>query len=151
MVPRDPGTRRVPFEDPSAAALRAFRGHLELEEIDAARGVFDKTRGRIVGWRPPPTEWLELIGGLIRAAAWDDAVRILQAYVDEIEDPAPRVRLKLAQLLLQRQSRPARALKILAGVPVESLPPPLRRIHAELTRKAGQALEEGPLELGDEV
>ncbi len=151
MAARKPESGRVPFEDPSAAALRALRGHLELDEIEAARGVYDQSRKRIKGWKPPPGEWLELIGALIRAEFWDDAIRILESYLDEVEEPSARARLKLAQLLLQRQSRPARSLRVLAEIPEGALPSSLEPIRAQLTRDAEQLLAEGPLELGDEV
>jgi hypothetical protein len=38
MRTRKPEAGRVPYEDASSAALRSLRGHLELEEIEAALG-----------------------------------------------------------------------------------------------------------------
>jgi hypothetical protein len=151
MPRKDPGKGAIPFEDPSAAALRALRGHLELDEIEAARGVYDQSRKRLKGWKPPPGEWLELIGGLIKSEFWDDAIRILEAYLAEVESPSERARLKLAQLLLQRRSRPARALKVLGEIPPGALPDALEPILSRLVRDAERLLAEGPLELGDEV
>jgi len=151
MAVRKPDSGRISFEDPSASALRALRGHLELDEIEAARGVYDQSRKRLKGWRPPPGEWLALIGELIRAEFWDDAIRILESYLAEVEAPPARARLKLAQLLLQKQSRPARSLRVLAGIPAGALPASLEPIRAQLTRDAEQQLAEGPLELSDEI
>ena len=64
MRTRKPEAGRVPYEDASAAAATpVLRGHLELEEIEAALGVYRQARQAIAGWRPPPPEWLELITG----------------------------------------------------------------------------------------
>ncbi|MFO0892384.1 MAG: hypothetical protein U0790_24995 [Isosphaeraceae bacterium] len=151
MASRNPGPASIPFEDPSAAALRALRGHLELEEVEAARGVYDQSRRKIAGWQPPPADWLVLISSLIRYEFWDDAIRVLEAYLAEVESPSPRARLKLAQLLIQKQARPARALRVLGEIPRGSLPSNLEPIREQLTRQAERMQDEGPLELGDEV
>jgi hypothetical protein len=142
---------RVPYEDASAAAIRSLRGHLELEEIEAALGVYRKARQTIPGWRPHPPEWLELIQGLIKNQLWDDAILLMQCYVEEVEAPSDRVRLKLGQLLVQQQERPARALKVLAQIPESSLPQPLEALRRKLTEQAERLLADGVVELGDEV
>ncbi len=146
-----PPAGKVPFEDPSAAAIRKLRGHLELQEIEAALGVYRQTREAIAGWRPPPPEWVELIQGLIKAQSWDEAVALMQIYVKDVEAPSARIRLKLGQLLVQKQQRPARALKVLEQIAEDSLPQPLEALRQQLIREAGQLLEDGVLELGDEL
>jgi hypothetical protein len=153
MKTRNPGAAggAVPFEDAFSAAIRSLRGHLELEEIEAALGVYRQARQAIAGWRPPPPEWLELIKGLIEHQHWDDAIVLMQSYAEEVEAPSPRVRLKLAQLLVQKQDRPARALKVLDQIPADSLPEPLDALRRQLARDAEQRLADGVLELGDEV
>ena len=151
MSTRKPEPARVPYEDASAAALRSLRGHLELEEIEAALGVYRHARQAIADWRPPPPEWLELIQGLIKTQSWDDAVVLLHSYIEEVEAPSARVRLKLGQLLVQKQQRPARALKTLSQIPDGSLPHPLEGLRRQLIHEAEQLLADGVLELGDEV
>jgi len=151
MKARKPAAERVPYEDASAAAIRNLRGHLELDEIEAALGVYRQARQAIAGWRPPPPEWLELIQGLIKGQWWDDAVALLLIYVEEVEDPAARVRLKLGQLLVQKQERPARALKVLEQISAGSLPQPLEALRRQLILQAEQMRADGVLELGDEV
>jgi hypothetical protein len=148
---RKPEVERVPFEDESSAAVRSLRGHLELEEIEAALGVYRQTRRTISGWRPPPREWLELIQELIKNQSWSDAVELMTSYVEEAEGPSARVRLKLGQVLVQKQERPGRALKVLAGIPDESLPGPLETLRRQLINQAELLLSEGVLELDDEV
>ncbi len=151
MSTRKPKPGKVPYEDASAAAVRTLRGHLELDEIEAALGVYRQSREAITGWRPPPPEWVELIQGLVKTQSWDNAVAVMQSYVEEVEAPSPRVRLKLGQLLVQKQQRPARALRILGEIPQGSLPEPLEGLRVELVRQADRLLADGVLELGDEV
>jgi hypothetical protein len=58
MRTRKPAAEGVPYEDARSAAIRSLRGHLELEETEAALGVYRQARQAIAGWRPPPPEWL---------------------------------------------------------------------------------------------
>ena len=140
---------KPPFEDVGSAAIRSLRGHLELDEDEAALGVYRQARQAISGWRPPPREWVELIQGLIKSQLWNDAVELMQSYVEEVEFPSDRVRLKLGQLLVQKQERPARALKVLAQIPEDSLPQTLEALRRQLIEQAEQLLADGVLELGD--
>jgi hypothetical protein len=151
MRPGKPDDGKVCFEDPSAAAIRALRMHLELDEIEAALGVYQHARRAIGGWSPPPLEWFELIKELIDHQNWIDAIDVMQSYLREVEAATPRVRLKLAQLVLQKRGRPARALRVLAEIPDGSLPPELESVRSQLARQARQLREEGPLELEDEI
>ncbi|MGC8642295.1 MAG: hypothetical protein ACP5XB_20730, partial [Isosphaeraceae bacterium] len=108
MKSEKPKAGKVPYESSADAAVRELRGHLEFDEIEAALGVYQKSRERIEGWRPPPREWVELIKGLLEQDAWESAIAVMQDYEKETEAPSSRVRLKLAQLLIQKQERPAR-------------------------------------------
>ena len=151
MKTRNSGAEGLPYEDAGSAAVRSLRGHLELEETEAALGVYRQSRHSIAGWRPPPPEWLELIKALIDGQWWDDAVALLQSYVEVVEEPSVRVRLKLGQLLVQKQERPTRALKVLEQIPEGALPQSLEALRRQLIQQAGQLLADGVLELGDEV
>jgi hypothetical protein len=151
MKPGKPAAGNFPCEDREGAALRSLRGHLELDETEAALGVYQKAREQIAGWKPPPPEWLDLIKALVKHQMWESAVAVMQSYVEEVEAPSPRVRLKLAQLLVQKQERPARALRVLEQLENGPLPENLEAIRRQLGARARQMLEEGVLELGDEV
>ena len=89
--------------------------------------------------------------GADQEPAVGDAVALLHSYVEEVEAPSARVRLKLGQLLVQKQERPARALKVLGQIPEGSLPQPLEALRRQLIRQAEQLRADGVLELGDEV
>jgi membrane associated rhomboid family serine protease len=146
-----PEERKISFEDPAAAAVRKLRGHLELGEIEAALAVYQRSRKKFPDWPLPEPDWLDLIKALIDQKAWDDAIAVMNGYVEAVEAPSPRIRLKLAQLLMQKQERPARALRMLASLPEGSLPDSLESIRRQLVQQAEQMREEGVLELDDET
>jgi hypothetical protein len=150
-IPKRSKGGKLSFEDPSAAAVREFRGHIELGEIEAALSVYRRSRERLAGWTLPGPDWLDLIKALVEQAAWDNAIAVMNEYVEEVEDPSPRIRLKLAQLLLQKQERPARALRVLSSLADSSLPAPLESIRRQLVQLAEKMREEGVLELDDET
>jgi hypothetical protein len=141
---------KLSFEDPSAAAIRRLRGHLELGEIEAALGVYEKSRKRFAPWPLPERDRIELIKALLDHQMWDDLITVMTSHVEEADDPSPRIRLKLAQLLMEKQGRPARALRVLAALP-ESLSESLQTIHRQLVQQAEQMREDGVLELEDET
>lgn len=138
-------------EERAAAMLRAFRGHLELRETEAALAVYQKARRAACAWGPPDREWRDLIEALIVDERWDDAVSVMRDYVREAPEPSPRVRLKLAQVLIQKQGRPQQALKVLGRIPEGALPEKLEAMRAQLARRAEAMSEEGPLEFEEDL
>lgn len=61
------------IEDNSAAALRSMRLHLEMGELEAALSVYKKSRGRMSGWQPQESDWLDLIQALMAQDFWGEA------------------------------------------------------------------------------
>jgi membrane associated rhomboid family serine protease len=138
-------------EDRSAAMLRRLRQHLELGETEAALAAYQKARRSPMGWQPPERDWRDLIEALLEMQSWDDSVGVMRDYLSELPEPLPRVRLKLAQILIHRQGRPQQALKVLGKIPEGSLPVNLETIRLQLTRRAEAMREEGPLELDEDI
>ena len=138
-------------EDHSSAALRALRHQLELGETEVALAVYRKARGSSMGWQPPEREWRDLIEALLQHQFWDDAVLVMRDYLRELPEPSPRVRLKLAQVLIQKHGRPQQALKVLDRIPEGSLPEKLEAMRSQLARHAEAMREEGPLELDEDI
>ena len=138
-------------EDRSAAMLRSLRQHLELKEPEAALAVYYKARRSNHVWQPPEQEWRDLIEALLGLPLWDDAVVVMRDYIHGLESPSPRVRLKLAQVLIQNQGRPMQALKVLGQIPEGSLPEKLEAIRRQLAARAEAMREEGPLELDEDL
>lgn len=140
-------------EDPSAAALRAMRLHIELGEVEAAVAVYKKSTRSLPDWQPRESDWIDLIEAILGQKEWNDAVVVMRDYVRKTAEPSPRVALKLAQILIQKLDRPMRGLKALEQVPEDSLPASLVMTRQQLTQQAEQMLEDedGTLELQDEM
>jgi len=139
------------IEDPSAAALRTMRLHLEQGETEAALAVFKRSSVKVAGWNPQEADWLELIQAVLDQNAWGDAASVMLDYVKRTSQPSPRVRLKLAQVLMQKLARPSQALTVLNQIPEGALPRKLEPMRRHLVEEAERRLEDGDLELQDEL
>lgn len=138
-------------DDQKRDALLMLRGHLDADEIEAALTVYKGTRRRFKGWRPPDSEWLGLIKALLDQKAWDDSLGVMRAYLDESQLPSPKIRLRLADVLIRRLDRPVAGRRVLDGIPDADLTAPLAEVRSRLVAIAEQKLEEGVLEIDDEI
>jgi membrane associated rhomboid family serine protease len=148
---KTPRVRSV--EDPSAAALRAMRLHIEYGEVEAALAVYRKSSRSLADWQPRETDWIDLIQAILEQNNWNEAVLVMRDYCRKTAEPSPRVALKLAQILIQKLERPLQGLKVLAQIPEGSLPDSLDMTRRQLARQAEQMHEDedGTLELQDEM
>jgi membrane associated rhomboid family serine protease len=140
-------------EDPSAAALRTVRLHIELGEVEAALEVYKKSSRSLPDWQPRETDWIDLIQAVLEQNDWNEAALVMRDYCRKTAEPSPRVALKLAQVLIQKLERPMQGLKVLARIPEASLPESLKLTHRQLAHQAEQMRddEDGTLELEDET
>jgi membrane associated rhomboid family serine protease len=138
-------------EEPRAAALRAMRLHLELGEVEAAVSVYRQSTRKFPDWDLRQPDWLELIQAVLDQQDWAGAAALMRDYVEKITDPSPRIRLKLAQVLIQKLARPLQGLKVLNQIPETALPKELVPAHRRLVAAAEHLREEGDLELQDEM
>ena len=139
------------MEDAAALALRRMRRHLELREVEAAVAVYQKSSRSLAGWQPEESDWVDLIQAVLDQNAWGDAALIMRDYVKRSPTPSPRIRLKLAQVLIQKLARPALGLTVLDQIPEGALPEALETTRRKLVRQAEQMREDGELELQDEM
>jgi hypothetical protein len=139
------------IDDPAAVATRAVRQHLELGEAEAALAVYQHHRRKLGDWRLPDRDWLELIQSALNRQAWNETVLVARDYLERSGSEAPRVRLKLGQVLIQHLDKPLQAIKVLTPIPPGSLPPKLEATRVKLLEKAEFLREEGVLELEDEL
>ena len=137
--------------DRAAAAQLRLRTHLDAGEAEAAESVYDKSVKTIPGWQPAGPDWLDLIKALNAARNWPASVKVMEDYLRRASNPSPRVRLKLAQILIHEQQRPAHALRVLGEIDASALPQSLDTLRQELTGKAEKMREEGVLELEGEA
>lgn len=149
--PAKPSGASAPEADPADLATRKLRRSLDEGEVMSARAAYDKAMRTVAGWQPSGPDWLELIKALLEAKEWRTAISVMEDYLRRAEEPSPRVRLELAQLLIREQQRPAHALRVLAEVPARSLPDSLEKTRRQLVLQAEQMREEGVLELEGEA
>jgi hypothetical protein len=93
---------------------------------------------------------LELIKALHKQELWAPSISVMKEYLERAPDAAPRVRLRLAQILMIHQEQPSRALEVLGGLPAGSLTPDLEKNRAQLVRHAKKMIAEGVLEVDEE-
>jgi membrane associated rhomboid family serine protease len=139
------------IEDSSASALRTLRLHLEYGEIEAALAVYKTSISKLADWQPQESDWRDLIQALLDQDYWGDAGHVMRDYVSKVPEPSPRVRLKLAQVLIQKLSRPMQGLGVLREIPAGALTAKLEPARQKLVKEAEHMLEEGELELKDEL
>lgn len=137
--------------DPSETAAQRLRRHLDLSEPLAAHAAYDRAMRTVPGWTPDERDWTRLIKLLLDAKETRTAVTVMEDYLRRVELPSPRVRLKLAQVLLRDFERPSHALRVLADLAGEKLPPDLEAYRAQLAAEAQHQCDEGVLELDGEA
>jgi len=148
---RRPAAESASPEDRSAAANRRLKAHLDAGNAPEAHAAYDKSARTVPGWMPPDAEWLALIQALLASNDWRGSVIVMEDYLRRRPNPSPKVRLRLAQILVKEQSRPAHALKVLDEIPPGALPENLAAAAAHLRRQAEQMREDGVLELEGEA
>jgi membrane associated rhomboid family serine protease len=141
------GTSSTSPEDRAASATRRFQAHLESGSTSEAYASYDKSVRAVPGWMPADPDWLALIQALLTAGDISAAVSVMEDYLRRSPKPSARVRLRLAQVLVKDQQRPAHALKILDAIPDGALPENLGATARQLRREAERMREEGVLEL----
>ena len=77
----------------------------------------------------------------------NEAVPLLEEYLNRFEKRADIVRLKLADILIKTQQRPQYGLRILDELPTEPLKLRYEKLRQALTRKAHAMIDDGVLEL----
>jgi membrane associated rhomboid family serine protease len=142
---------RAAGEDPEVLAVQTLRAHLDADETEAAMGFYRAFRRKRPSWRPPDPERVDLIKALAAAGRWEDSAGVMQAYLDESRLPSPKIRLKLAEVLIRRLERPIAGLRVLGQIPSSDLPANLAEGRRKLEAMARRLQDEGTLELDDPV
>ncbi|HVX59307.1 MAG TPA: rhomboid family intramembrane serine protease [Pirellulales bacterium] len=100
-------------------------------------------------WQLPEGDSRELTRKLLESEAWPEAVESMVDHLRRFPD-AVRVRLKLAQVLVRNERRPAQALRVLDKLPADSLPESLQPVRVKLIDEATRLREQAPVELACE-
>src|SRR5204862_457404 len=76
-----------------------------------------------------------------------EAVPLLENYLQRFSSRAVQARLKLAKILIEQQQRPTYASRILAELPRQGLAEKEEKLRTSLTAKAQKMIDDGVLEL----
>lgn len=117
-----------------------------------ARGAYalNKKMSQTVGeWGLSEPDSRQLTAKMLEAEAWPESVELMVSHLARFPD-AVRVRLKLAQVLVRNERRPAQALRVLAKLPPGSLPAALEAVRKKLLDEATRLREQAPVELACE-
>ncbi|MEX2140010.1 MAG: rhomboid family intramembrane serine protease [Pirellulales bacterium] len=134
-----------------STALALFNGHLVEGRAAEAAALHQRMSQQLGGdWTLTQEQLLILIKALHQQELWSLSVGPMTEYLRASGEPAPRMHLKLAQILLVHENRPGRALRALQKIPPDSLPANLDQVRRRLESRAAKQLEEGELELTEE-
>lgn len=140
-------TMELKREAQRQAALEQFLTLLKSGNAVAANTFYLKASETYGTLELSAAQFMHLGKGLLDAKQYDDCIAAWLEYL-KLESSAPiKLRLKLAQLLVDHTARPATALEVLAGIPADPLPDNLEPIRVQLTTKANDQLEDAELEL----
>ena len=118
----------------------------EGQPKDAHR-LYVNARQKLGDWDLPPKTLLTLIIALDRDKQPAEVLPLLLRYVEQTPGAPARLRLRLAQLLLTVQPRPAKALEVLKAVDARSLDEASKKIASQLRAKAEHLAAEDESEL----
>jgi membrane associated rhomboid family serine protease len=130
-----------------AAALRT---RLESGDAAAAAQLYKKQRASNPVWNLNSADLMALIQALHKQKLWSESVPAMIDYLRQFPDNSARMRLKLAQILIDADRRPAKALKVLSKIPPSKLPADLQAVHDKLTARAKQLQAESEIEFVDD-
>ena len=133
------------------SALEQLQRMLETGTAGAAAAFARRLSETLNGWQVPEVELIRLIKGLDAERQWNDVLPWMVDYLRRFPDKSARMRLRLAQILLIEQKRPAQAQAVLAKLDRQTLPADHERLRADLAQKATQMQEDSAaFELGVE-
>jgi membrane associated rhomboid family serine protease len=145
--PASSGGGRTQAGVPADVATDRLRRFLDAGDALGAHSAADRAMRTVAGWVPDNRDWQRLMKGLLDINETRLAVTTMEDYLRRVVAPSPRVRLKLAQLLLHDYQRPAHALRVLQGFGDEVLPGDLEVFRSKLAAEAQHQCDEGALEL----
>lgn len=132
------------------AAETHYRQHLEHGRPGAALIIHQKMSALNDGWRLEQSQLLALIQALHKQQLWSDSILPMVEYLRTAPDGAPRVRLKLAQILIVEAKRPGRALSVLEKIAPGTLTPEQEKTRRNLETHARKAYANAELEVDGE-
>jgi hypothetical protein len=128
----------------------ALRGRRQSGDAAGAAKLYKQQRALHPEWNLNAAELMALIQAIHQQKLWSESVLPMVDYLRQFPEDSIRVRLKLAQILIDADRRPAKALKVLSKVQPSELPAELQAVYKKLVARAGQLKAESDFEIGDD-
>jgi membrane associated rhomboid family serine protease len=141
----------LPSEARIADARRRVAHMLDQQMTTAALQAHSKALDVLPGYHLEEPDHLRLIRALLEQGMEAEAVGPMREFIARFPNRSHRVRLRLAQFLIDRQERPMAASRVLQPIPPGTLPENLEAVRIRLLRRAEALREQGVLEVeGDD-
>lgn len=97
-------------------------------------------------WRLPEELLRRLVAGCLQQKMIGETIFLMREYLEQHSEYALAMRLKLAEVLLLQQQRPAQALRVLTKLPLAELTDQHRHYCRQIAHRARAMLDQGALE-----
>jgi membrane associated rhomboid family serine protease len=122
---------------------------LSLDDSASAAVHYKSQRSANPEWKLDEKELLTLIRALHKQSKWSESVRPMADYIHQFPKASIRMQMRLAQILLEVERRPTKAMKVLAAIDGKKLPPELLPSYKKFLQRAKALREAGDIELAD--
>ena len=128
----------------------ALRNRLKCGDAAGAAQLYKQQRASQPAWNPNAADLMALIQALHQQKLWSESVSPMMDYLRQHPENSARVRLKLAQILIEADHRPAKALKVLSKAEPSELPVELQAIYKKLVDRAKRQHATSEVEFADD-
>lgn len=137
-------------EDRSTRLLAKTHRAIEAGDAPAAEATYAKWISTLTA-QPGREELLGVINAFHARQHWSASVPPMRALCKHYPDRSAKARLKLAHILMTELNRPTEALGHLENIKAAQLEPTLRQMHARCIARARQMIDEGVLEVQEDI
>ncbi len=145
-----------------------YQEEMRQHALDTRRGALNKIRALVAGgrpqeafefyrkkavllddWRLPEADLRNMIAAFHKLGQWSAAIPAMVEMLQCAPENSANIRLKLAQILVQKERRPAQAWNVLSKVDRGTLNAKQREFYDDLKRIVFKAKEENPYDSVD--
>ncbi len=120
------------------SALEQIREIIADGRPALAYKAHQKMTHRTEEWHLPEPDFLKLIAAYHEQKMWSESIEVMVEYLRKYTEHEPHVRLRLAEILVEIEKRPAQALSVMDKIPPECLTDKKREALERLRQKAEQ-------------
>lgn len=134
-------------DGPQQKLLAKIRKQLRARQSFAALQSYDRLTQLSESPDLPEDVLLPLTDAAWRTSHWRLAVPLMEACIALAPQKSKRIRVLLAEILVQHHERPQHALRILEPLQGQTLPPPLEKARLAIAARCQRLIADGVVEL----